>query len=49
MKTLEQRFWEKVVISEEDECWNWNATKLPTGYGRMSIILRKGMKTPTLS
>lgn len=27
------RFWSKVVIGNDDECWNWNAYKDKNGYG----------------
>jgi hypothetical protein len=36
-KSEEQRFWEKVDIKEEDECWLWNASKDPDGYGYFSL------------
>lgn len=36
-KTLEERFWEKVEIAGEDECWLWMAYILPNGYGRFKI------------
>uniref|UniRef100_A0A6M3JC30 Putative homing endonuclease n=1 Tax=viral metagenome TaxID=1070528 RepID=A0A6M3JC30_9ZZZZ len=34
MKTLEERFWEKVDVREEDECWPWKACKGKGGYGK---------------
>lgn len=33
-KTAEQRFWEKVEKNGPDECWNWKAYKIPSGYGQ---------------
>ena len=27
------RFWEKVEILEEHECWEWNASTQSSGYG----------------
>jgi hypothetical protein len=34
-RTLPERFWEKVDICGEDECWNWLASKTTTGnYGQ---------------
>jgi len=33
MKTLEERFWEKVKIGTENECWEWQSTTGHYGYG----------------
>jgi hypothetical protein len=33
--TIEQRFWPKVDVIDEDDCWEWLAGKAKTGYGRM--------------
>jgi len=33
MKTLSQRFWEKVAVKSPDECWLWQAVKQRQGYG----------------
>lgn len=33
IRGLEDRFWEKVDIRGEDECWNWLACKNYKGYG----------------
>ena len=33
--SLEERFWEKVDIKSDDECWNWNACKT-YGYGHFN-------------
>lgn len=30
----EQRFWNKVDIRGESDCWEWKGFKLPSGYGR---------------
>jgi hypothetical protein len=35
--TLEQRFWSKVLIQTEDECWPWIASKDSRGYGMFSM------------
>jgi len=32
-KSCEERFWEKVNICDEDECWEWLASKSKKGYG----------------
>lgn len=40
MKTLEERFWQKVDCREADECWEWKAAKYTNGYG----IIRDGSK-----
>jgi len=31
------RFISKIDINDVTECWNWKASKLPTGYGRINI------------
>lgn len=36
-KTLEQRFWEKVDIRGEDECWRWLRSQDGHGYGVFGI------------
>jgi hypothetical protein len=44
-KTTEARFWEKVDIRGEDECWDWTAGKNKKGYGEFSSNLRDGKHT----
>ena len=34
MKTLEERFFEKVHINTKSGCWEWTAVKVLGGYGR---------------
>lgn len=38
---LLRRFWSKVDIRGEDDCWEWQAYRKPTGYGQFT--LRKGV------
>ena len=32
-----ERFWNKVDIKQDDECWEWNASKNPQGYGHFKL------------
>ena len=34
-RPIEERFWEKVDLGNDDDCWEWTAFKLATGYGTM--------------
>jgi hypothetical protein len=34
-KSLEERFWEKVVKGKSDECWLWKASLNMAGYGQL--------------
>lgn len=36
-KTLQERFWEKVDVKEQDDCWEWKACKKSDGYGLFNI------------
>lgn len=40
----EQRFWGKVNMKEEDECWLWLGSKDPDGYGWFSFTCKDGVK-----
>lgn len=37
MKTIEERFWEKVDIQGEDDCWEWLAYTDKAGYGNFDL------------
>lgn len=38
MITLEERFWNKVEVREENDCWPWVATKNRRGgYGKINV------------
>lgn len=41
MITIEERFWCKVKIGLEDECWCWTGSKSSTGYGNISTKKNK--------
>lgn len=36
-KTIEQRFWEKVDVRCDDECWPWTRARYRNGYGAFSV------------
>jgi HNH endonuclease len=40
-----ERFWSKVTLYGENDCWNWTASKLPFGYGQFGLGGRKGQKS----
>ena len=42
MRTLAERFWEKVDKRGPDECWPWKAHRHDSGYGRISMGGRRG-------
>jgi hypothetical protein len=39
-----ERFWEKVVISGEDECWEWTAGTNGNGYGTFAIVPKSAIR-----
>jgi hypothetical protein len=43
-KPLVKRFWEKVEIRGEDECWPWLASVMQSGYGQFAMGVGRGMK-----
>lgn len=38
---MNKRFFEKVLIKAGDECWNWQGTKLKSGYGTTRVGTKK--------
>lgn len=36
-RTIEFRFWPKVRVSEPDDCWEWMAHRMKSGYGTLTI------------
>jgi len=32
-----KRFWSKVKIKSQNQCWNWNGSTSPRGYGSVSL------------
>ena len=34
---LEKRFWKKVEVGKENECWPWTSSKRPSGYGQFQV------------
>jgi hypothetical protein len=43
----EQRFWEKVLIGTDDECWVWGGATDPDGYGWFSFTGKRTDNTTT--
>lgn len=41
-RSLEERFWKKVDVRSEDECWLWKAS-LQKGYGQIGV---RGQRAP---
>lgn len=39
-----KRFWDKVDIRRDDECWNWNGDIKNSGYGRVKFSIRGKQK-----
>lgn len=35
--SVEERFWRNVVKGSASDCWEWNGTMQPNGYGRLSL------------
>lgn len=41
-KPIAERFWPKVKKAGSNECWEWTASRLPTGYGVIGAGGRQG-------
>jgi len=37
MSSLQQRFWSKVWIDPDSDCWIWEAAKTAGGYGQIAV------------
>lgn len=37
IRPIQDRFWEKVNIAGDDECWEWQACRTKIGYGQFGI------------
>jgi hypothetical protein len=37
VKPLSERFWSKVAMGSDDECWNWQAAVAKVGYGAIGL------------
>jgi hypothetical protein len=43
--STKKRFWSKVAITaNENKCWNWIAGTCPKGYGKIYIVIEKGIE-----
>lgn len=40
-KPLTQRFWEKVIVGEDDACWTWTGATSTSGYGVIGVNRRE--------
>lgn len=40
--SVTERFWPKVAVGGPDDCWEWQAARMPHGYGAFRIGGRKG-------
>lgn len=43
------RFWVKVKVGREDECWPWRGCTDPSGYGRFTVVGGRRPKTRVAS
>ena len=44
-RPLEQRFWEKVDVRDEDECWPWLGGTNTKGYGTVFLFVREDRRS----
>lgn len=42
-RTIARRLWSRVARGKPHECWPWTGSKLPSGYGTLSITLAPGV------
>lgn len=47
-RKLEDRFWEKVIVGTESECWEWIGSKTK-GYGRLGFQGRSALQASRVS
>jgi hypothetical protein len=47
VRPLEERFWEKVDVRGDDECWPWLAGCIPGGYGTFTLPRGRGSRLAT--
>jgi hypothetical protein len=45
LKSLEQKFWERVVKLDKESCWVWLGSKTQKGYGRLPVETLPKKKT----
>jgi Autographiviridae endonuclease len=43
--SVEARFWDKVVVGSQDECWEWTGSKCRGGYGTFARSVKNGRQT----
>ena len=42
VKDLAERFWSKVSVADSASCWEWQASKFRSGYGKLNLGMRTG-------
>ena len=45
MAAISKSFWDHVDIGESDECWEWQRSKTPNGYGRLRYTIERNKYT----